>query len=423
MQVRIHNLSHDPCAVRIPASKSLSHRALIAASLANGVSHLSDLAENRDTEATAAAIQLLGATIIKESSGSYEIHGINDLSAYEGSVIDCGESGSTLRFLIPLFSLTGKKAVFTGHGKLMERPMQVYEQLFHDQGLYFEQKDGLLTVEGALKPGTYSIRGDVSSQFISGLLMAMPLADGTTTLQILPPYESKSYVGLTEDVLEQAGIQIEDHGNEIIIRGNQHYQPLNMRIDGDDSQAVFFLSLACTGNKTIEVQGMRHDSRQGDHAVIELLKHMGEQIEETDTGYRAVPDHLQSAIMNLEDCPDLGPMLFALASQAEGETVFVHAERLRMKESDRIACMEEELRKLGCTITSEGGTVKVQGPTRVKGNVTVDGHNDHRIVMALSILAAAAEEPVTITGAEAINKSYPGFFEDLKTLNVEVEQL
>lgn len=422
MQVRIQNKSHSSCTVRIPASKSLSHRALIASSLADGTSHLLNLTENQDIQATMHAMQQLGAEIHQDGD-QISINGIRNLSCFEPRLIDCSESGSTLRFLIPLFSLTGKRTEFTGHGRLMSRPLDVYESMFRDQGLLFEQQNGKLTIEGKLRAGEYTLRGDVSSQFISGMLMALPLNEDDSILHVLSPYESKSYVALTEDVLSLAGIRIEDHGSEIVIPGHQHYHPLDYCIDGDDSQASFFLALACTGNKQIEVQGMRHDSRQGDHSVIEIMRRMGAKIEETRQGYSSSASLLHGVEVDLENCPDLGPILFALATQAEGETVFVHAERLRMKESDRIACMEEELSKLGCSITSECGIVRVNGRTPIQGGITVDGHNDHRIVMALSILALSAKEPVIISGAEAVRKSYPGFFEDLNTLGVEAENI
>ena len=337
MQVRIQNKSNSSCTIRIPASKSLSHRAVIAASLANGTSHLMNLADNQDIQATMHAMEKLGA-LITQDAGVTMVQGIQDLSAFDPQTIDCSESGSTLRFLIPLFSLSGKRTEFTGRGRLMSRPLDVYESIFNDQGLLFEQQDGKLTIEGRLKAGEYTLRGDVSSQFISGLLMALPMNEGDSILHILPPYESKSYVALTEDVLFLSGIRIEDQGNEIQICGGQHYHPLDYQVDGDDSQAAFFLALACIGNKEIEVQGMRHDSRQGDHAVLEIMKRMGAVIEETSQGYCIVPSPLRQSEIDLENCPDLGPILFALATQAEGKTVFVHAERLRIKESDRIAC-------------------------------------------------------------------------------------
>ncbi len=406
--------------VVIPASKSLSHRALIAAGLADGTSRITNLVDNEDTRATINCLKKLGATF-EENGNELIVHGIHDFKHYDESVVDCNESGSTLRFLIPIFSLTNKRVTFTGHGKLMLRPQTVYEKIFKNNHLGFTQKDGTLKIKGALKSGIYNVQGNISSQFITGLLFTLPMLDGDSAIAITPPYESKSYVGLTEDVLELAGIKFHDTGTLITIPGNQKYQPIEMRVEGDDSQAAFFGALALITGQDIHIQNIRHDSRQGDHAFLSILEAMGGTCEETEGGYSIHGGNLKGTEIDLEDCPDLGPVLFALASQCEGKTVFRHCDRLRIKESDRIACMEEELRKLGCTIWSENGTVTVEGKSTVEGNVTLNGHNDHRIVMALTVLSSIAAGPVTIMGAEAINKSYPDFFKDYQKVGGKVE--
>jgi 3-phosphoshikimate 1-carboxyvinyltransferase len=423
MQVRIQRGSAGAAAIRIPASKSISHRALIAAALADGDSSLNHVVRNADTEATMRVLRHLGAEIIENEDGTVLVRGVHGIGQYDGEVADCGESGSTLRFLIPLFSLTGQEVSFTGHGRLMERPLSVYEQMFRARGLSWKQENGILRIQGALMAGSYQIEGDVSSQFISGLLFALPLLTGDSVLEILPPYESRSYVTLSEDVLADAGIMVQDAGSRILIPGGQSYRPLQMSVDGDDSQAAFFLAYACMARRPLQVLGMRHDSRQGDHAIIEILSRMGAAVQPVEGGYEIAGASLHGAEIDLQDCPDLGPVLFALATQAEGQTIFRNAGRLRIKESDRIACMEEELRSLSCEIRSDRDTVFVEGPTSIQSGKTLSGHNDHRIVMALSVLAAAADGPTVIAGAEAVNKSYPEFFEDLKQIGTGVEKI
>lgn len=400
-----------PAEIFLPSSKSLAHRALITASLAKGDSVIHALAMNNDTQATIAVMEKAGASFERDGEDLI-VHGIEHMN-YDGSRLDCGESGSTLRFLIPLFSLCPQTAVFTGHGKLMERPQNVYAQLYGEQSLRFERKDSQLFVEGPLKAGTYRLKGDVSSQFISGLLFALPLLEGDSIIEVLPPFESASYVGLTLDALKRSGIHIEQDGLTYHIQGNQTYQPINCTVEGDDSQMAFFAEEAMIHNVPLDVCNVSHTSHQGDHVILKYAEMLGGLVSETNQGYRFNSRTLKGAELDLADCPDLGPALFALATQCQGTTVFHHVARLRMKESDRIACMETELRRLGCTITSDQDSVTITGASPIHGNVTLQGHNDHRIVMALSILASIADGPVCIEGCEAVNKSYPNFFEDL----------
>ena len=406
--------------VQIPGSKSLSHRALIAAALSQGDTKICGLVENNDTKATMNCLVHLGASFEHTEDGLL-IHGIGTGLSYDGSRIDCGESGSTLRFLIPLFSLTDQEVCFTGHGKLMSRPQTVYEELFRKQGLRFEQDAEFLRIRGSLRPDAFVVRGDISSQFISGLLTALPLLNGASSITVLPPYESRSYVGLTMDVLENAGIRFKETGDTILVPGNQHYHcAASLQVEGDDSQGAFFAVLAMTSQLPISVSGMRKESRQGDHVIVSLIEQAGGHSIPTDTGYRFEPGVVTAFAADLADCPDLGPVLFALAGCAEGTSVFTHCGRLRIKESDRIAAMKEELAKLGIALQEDGDTVRITGSETIRGGVTLDGHNDHRIVMALSVLAVRAENAVRITGAEAVNKSYPDFFEDLRKAGAEV---
>lgn len=406
-------------AVAVPASKSLSHRALLAASLCKGTCLIRNLGTSRDIQATRGAMEHFGARF-EDTEDGVIVHG-TPRPVYDGGVVDCIESGSTLRFLIPVAAMQEQEAVFSGHGRLMERPQTVYEEIFRSRGLLFEKKDGQLHVRGPLTGGTYEVEGNISSQFISGLLFALPLAEKDSTIIVRPPFESESYVGLTEDVLAKAGIRIERDGLTFHIAKGQHYSVRELSVPGDDSQMAFFAAEALIRNAKIEVTNADHDSRQGDHVIVDHIRSFGGHAAETEKGYCFSGGKLHSTEIDLGDCPDLGPVLFALASRAEGETVFTHCERLRIKESDRIACMEEELAKLGCFMESEGGTVRVRGITPVRGGAHLSGHNDHRIVMALSVLASSSEVPVYIHGAEAVSKSYPDFFRDLSGTGVKVE--
>ena len=405
--------------ISLPASKSLSHRAILAASLSNGVSVLHHPGTNKDILATRSAMEHFGVRFEERREDLY-VYGVERLQ-YDGEAIDCNESGSTLRFLIPIAALQDKTVIFTGRGRLMERPQTVYKQLFHERGMRFEKAGNLLYVGGGLQGGEFKARGDISSQFFTGLLYALPLTERDSTLTILPPFESESYVNLTMDVLHRAGIRIHRQGLVYSIQGGQHYEPIDYAVSGDDSQMAFFASLACIAGVPITVHHVDHASHQCDHIIPDIIRNFGGVVEEVEDGYRFMGDRLHGIHVDLADCPDLGPVLFALATQVEGETVFTHCERLRIKESDRIACMEEELHKLGCDIHSDGGTVIVKGKTDIRGGVKLDGHNDHRIVMALSVLCAVCEKPVEICGAEAIEKSYPAFFEDLKQCGVQVD--
>lgn len=405
--------------VTLPSSKSLSHRALIVAALASGDSFIQGITESKDTKATMSVLQHLGVRFERKEDGIF-VHGCGGNLKYDGEVLDCNESGSTLRFMIPIAALLSEEVKFTGHGRLMERPQSVYETLFQEKGIRFEKQDSMLLVQGPLCGGKYCVRGDVSSQFISGLLFALPLCKEDSCIEILPPFESASYVRLTMDALERANIHCSMRHQQLHIAGKQKYACADTVVEGDDSQMAFFAELALIQKRTVDVCNVNHVSHQGDHVIIDFVKQMGGHVEEIEKGYRFSAESIHGTEISLADCPDLGPALFALATQCEGTTIFTHCQRLRIKESDRIAAMEQELRKLGCDIHSDGGTVIVHGGTKLKSGAILDGHNDHRIVMCLSMLATLTED-VTIEGCEAVEKSYPGFFDDLKQMGVKYD--
>lgn len=407
--------------VTIPPSKSMAHRAIICASLAKGVSRIDNIAYSQDILTTIDGMRALGADIIKHDD-FLEVTGIGNINDCDKQEIFCNESGSTLRFFIPLFSLCGKRITFSGQGRLMDRPQSVYEKIFKDQNLFFEHKNGTISIEGPLQSGEFVLEGDVSSQFISGLLFALPLCDKASTITIKEPFESRSYVDLTMQMLTHFGIEVEySDSNTIYIKGNQEYHSGCYCVEGDYSQLAFF---ACLGalNHDLEVCGVHHNSRQGDKAIMRILKQAKVDFKEVVNGYAVKKSAPQGTVIDLSDCPDLGPILCVLAAFADGSTHIKNAGRLRIKESDRIAAMENELKKLGVSIHSDENNIYIEGKDSYKGGVIFNAHNDHRIVMSLAIAATLCQNPCTIQGSEAVRKSYPQFFEDLMSVGIEVER-
>lgn len=408
--------------VQAPPSKSLAHRAVICAALAAGESRLGGLkAENlsADIRATIAAMQKLGADIHFEGDELVIQGGQLSLSGDEEWIIDCGESGSTLRFLIPIVALLGLPVLLEGHGRLPQRPQTVYQQIFAEQGLCFKQTpaQNAWLVCGPLRPGDFHLRGDISSQFISGLLFALPLLEGNSCLHIEPPFESRSYVQLTLAMLQKFGVRAEWQDEYTLhIPGSQCYQPCRAAVEGDFSQLAFFAVLGTIAARPegLRILGVDTNSAQGDRRIIEIIRQMGGDIENLPDGYLVRPAKLQAAQIDLADCPDLGPVLAVLAAQAEGESRIYHAGRLRIKESDRIADVEAELKRCGVNMRSTEDEMFISGGADLPGGVCCQSHNDHRIVMALAVLAAVCRQPLEIAGAEAVNKSYPDFFVDLQ---------
>ena len=402
-----------------PPSKSMAHRAVLCAALADGESRLTGLAHSQDIDATLAAAAALGAQVEAGESWA-RIAGAAPLQA-PAAPVDCCESGSTLRFLIPLAALTGRPVAFTGRGRLMQRPQSVYQELFASQGLRFEQEGDTLTVAGPLRPGCFSLAGDVSSQFISGLLFALPLLDGDSRLCLKPPVESRSYIEMTRAAQSRLGVAsawLDEY--TLAVPGGQAYRPRDMAIEGDWSQAAFPAALGVLAGD-VTVTGLEPGTLQGDAVILDILRRCGGRAEAVPGGVRFQKSALHGTKIDLADCPDLGPILMALGLLCKGETVITNAGRLRLKESDRIAAMEQELRKLGGQIESDGGTVTIRRSVLHAPAGPLWGHNDHRVVMSLTVLAAAAGLPVQIDGAEAVAKSWPGFFAAVRQLGVEVQ--
>ena len=399
----------------------MAHRAVLCAALATGSSHITNLEFSKDISATLAAAGQLCARVTTGPADAV-VKGLGRFAPLTAPV-DCCESGSTLRFLIPIASLTGQEVTFTGRGRLMERPQSVYETLYREQDLWLEQNSAGLTVEGALTPGDYRLAGNVSSQFISGLLFALPLLDGDSTLHLIPPVESRSYIDMTRAVQAAFGVTSRwlDE-TTLALPGRQHYHPCDYDVEGDYSQAAFpaVLGAVCGG---VTVTGLRPDTLQGDAVILDILRRCGAQFTRDGDAVIFAKAPLHGVDIDLADCPDLGPVLMVLGLLCEGTTVIRNAERLRLKESDRIAAMEAELRACGGVLESEGGTITVHGCAEHlhAPEGILHGHNDHRVVMSLAVLSAAAGLPLTVDDAEAIQKSWPNFFAAIRPLGVEVE--
>lgn len=388
-----------PCSLKVPSSKSAAHRAMTAAALADGTSEIISPAAGDDINATAGCLRALGAEI-EDLNGRLLVTGPAD--PCRDVLLDCGESASTLRFLIPLCASSEAPAHFTGKGRLLRRPLEVYRKLFGAKNFSFE--GGILTIRGPLAPGLFRLRGDESSQNISGLMFALPLLDGDSVIEIIPPLLSAPYVDLTAEVLKTAGIETLREGLSVRIPGRQKYHPFSYTVPADWSSAAPFAVLGLLTGQAISIENTDSASIQADRAVLSFAER-----------FKATGD-LRAIEADISDCPDLGPLLFAAASLAEGTTVIRGINKLRGKESDRALAMKTELEKLGVGVRLAEDEAFVTGRESISGGAVLDGHADHRVVMALSVLACAAEGPVTISGAEAVSKSYPGFFKDLATI-------
>lgn len=403
--------------VDVPSSKSLCHRAIIAACLANGRSIIRNVTYSKDIIATIEGMRCLGASINKyddylEIIGSY----VKRIS----KTIDANESGSTLRFLIPIALTIGDEVTFIGKNNLPNRPLDVYFNIFDKQGIKYEYQDKFLPlkISGAIHSGTYNVRGDVSSQFITGLLYALPLLDGDSIINITTPLESKGYIDLTLDVLKKFGINIEVTKNGYKILGNQKYKPFDYSVEGDFSQAAFYLVADMLGSE-VYLKQMKLNSLQGDKKIIADISDFGGKIDYTNELLSCKRIKNKCASINFSQSPDLGPILSVLAALSKGKSRFVDVKRLRIKECDRVSAMEEELTKLGGNVKSSYDEMEFIGVNTLYGAI-VDAHKDHRIAMALAIAGTICDGDVTILNAECVSKSYPNFFEDFADLGGRV---
>lgn len=381
----------------IPASKSCAHRAIICASLADGTSTLSGVSMSKDIRATIDAMSALGASLEVEGD-TVKVRGIKE--PRKNAVIDCNESGSTLRFIIPVASALGTETEFHGRGRLPQRPIDIYIRELGRNGIKFDYNNTMpFTMSGNLHSGIYEIEGNVSSQFITGLLFALPMLDGDSEIILKSHLESRPYVDITTDMLRRFGIKIEENENGFRIRGNQKYTPHDDKIEGDYSQAAFFYVANALGSSVI-LGNLNPESVQGDKKILDLI----------DTAKNDGCFHADCS-----DIPDLVPVLAVLGAFGNGESVIYNAKRLQIKESNRLAATAALLNNIGgdAEIMDDGLVIRPTG--NMHGGI-VDSFGDHRIVMAAAVAATGINGELIIKGAESAEKSYPNFFKDYKQL-------
>ena len=383
-----------------PPSKSCAHRLLICAALSEGRSVIRNIGTNDDIIATADCLRQLGADI--QINGTEAIvDGIGNTDKKENAELFCNESGSTLRFLIPLSLVFAEKVTFKGSGRLMERPQSVYEALFHEKDCYLKKENNTLLAGGTLKSGIYKMAGDVSSQFLTGLLFTLPLLEGDSEIALTTPLQSAPYVDITIDVLSKFGVVVTRTGDTFYIKGNQKYLPQSLAVEGDWSNAAFLDAFNLIGGN-VKVLGMNNESFQGDKAYKVFY-------EELKNG---------SPILDITDCPDLGPVLMACAGLCNGATL-KGTNRLKIKESDRGAAMQTELSKFGVDIVVGDDEIIIPKANIKASNEKLNCHNDHRIAMSLAILCSKVGG--TLEEAQCVKKSYPEFFDDIKTLGIQYD--
>ena len=410
--------------VKIPPSKSMAHRAIICAALSDGLCIIENIDYSDDIIATIDAMNSLGAKIVKhkdylEVIGAYG----SDEKPQETRVIDCNESGSTLRFLVPISLLFKGSSKFIGRGNLGKRPLTTYYNIFERQGIEYSYEEGNLNlvINGELNPGTFEVEGNVSSQFITGLLFTLPLLKEDSKIIITTEMESKGYIDLTLRAMNDFGVEIINNNyREFIIKGNQKYKARNYRVEGDYSQAAFFLCADSLGNDVL-CKDLDLNSLQGDKEVIDILERMNVVFNANDIGVKGTTNgELASTVIDGSQCPDIIPVLTSVAALTKGTTEIINAGRLRIKECDRLAAVTSELNKLGAKIIEKEDGLVVTGVEKLQGGVEVWSHKDHRIAMTLAIASTRCEEPIVIKDYECIAKSYPKFFEDFKALGGNV---
>jgi len=393
-----------------PSSKSQAHRLILCAALARGTSIIGNAALSQDIRATLRCAEALGARWELEGS-TLRVTGMGgsaiSIPGGEPPRFDCGESGSTLRFFIPVALATAGGGIFTGQGRLMERPQEPYFRLFREKGISYVQREGELVIRGRLEPGEYGIPGNVSSQFFTGLFFALPLLEGDSTVCMTAPLESRDYLSLTLEALGDSGIAVTKEGNRFHIPGGQHYQPQRREMEADWSQAAFWYAANFLGGR-VEIRGLNPASAQGDRVIASHCCQL------------ARPGDVD---LNVSQCPDLVPPLAVMAALRSGTCRLTNAARLRMKESDRLKTVTRTLGALGAQVEEGEDSLTIHGVDRLKGGVTVDCQNDHRIAMMAAAVAVKCVKPICLTGAECVEKSYPQFWEHYRMLGGKADGL
>ncbi|MEL4105693.1 3-phosphoshikimate 1-carboxyvinyltransferase [Oscillospiraceae bacterium WX1] len=404
------------------ASKSQAHRLLIAAALADAPSHVACGETSADIDATAACLSALGAQITYRH-GIFEVVPVQTPVTGE-KILDCRESGSTLRFMLPVCCALGATASLHMSGRLPNRPLSpLYEELISHGCALSPQGQNPLHTGGQLRGGRYTIAGNISSQYITGLLFSLPLLGEDSVINITGALESGPYVDMTLDVLSRFGITVTVAENRFIVPGNQTFRtPGSVRVEGDWSNAAFWLCAGAIGTKSMTVTNLSTSSLQGDKAVFTVLQRFGATVTVAEDGVTVSRGALRGIDIDAGDTPDLVPVLSAVAAVADGQTRIYNAGRLRIKESDRLKTVTETLSALGADITETEDGLVIYGKKRLIGG-TVHAHGDHRIAMTAAVASAVCDGPVVITGAEAVSKSYPGFFNDFAAMGGTFEEV
>ena len=399
--------------VNVPPSKSDVHRAIICAAMANGVSRISPVALSNDIKATIGCIKALGADAVLENN-VLTVDGTN-MYKNKTALLDCGESGSTLRFFIPIAAVGNINATFVGKGKLPQRPIGIFTEALPKAGTVCKTEGGLpLEIKGQLKSGIFEIPGNVSSQFITGLLLALPILEGDSEIVLTSPLESVGYIAMTIRTMKQFGVNIQATEKGWHIKGGQSYKTCDYTTDGDWSQAAFFMVLGAVSGK-VTVKGVAKDSMQGDKKCAEILARFGAKVTQLDNEVTVEKGELKAITIDASQIPDLVPVLSVCAAFAEGTTKIINAERLRIKECDRLKATAELLNNLGGKVKELLDGLEITGVSSLKGG-NVNGYNDHRIVMSAAVCAARSDEDITATFAMSINKSYPDFYIDYNSI-------
>ena len=407
--------------VHIPASKSQAHRMLLCAAMGENKVTLRCRGLSKDILATVACLKALGASVDAEG----EVLHLRPVSAPPPGLclLPCGESGSTLRFLLPLVGALGASAVFEREGRLPERPIEPLGRELCRNGMDIRSDGARLSCSGQLRPGAFSLPGNISSQYISALLMTLPLLGGESTLRIEGALESAAYVAMTEEVLRLGGVRTEKTGYGYRIPGGQRcrFAP-ELSVEGDYSNAAFFLCAGALSERGIRVTGLDPQSRQGDRAIVPLLEEMGAQVASDGSSVTVKRDALHGITIDASPIPDLIPVLSVVAAAASGETRVIHAQRLRLKESDRLHSTTQMLRALGAEAEELPDGLVIRGGRTLAGG-TVDACGDHRIAMSAAVAGGICRGAVTICGSECVQKSYPDFWEVYQSLGGDIHVL
>lgn len=401
--------------VAAPASKSHAHRLLICGALGGGEVTITCGDISKDIAATAQCLNALCADVTIDRDGTIRTTPAVKSGRRE---LFCGESGSTLRFLLPVCGALGAEAVFHREGRLPERPLSPLDEVLRSHGMTIEEQGDLLLCSGQLRSGLYEIPGVISSQFISGLLFALPLLHGDSTIRIIGKTESAAYIAMTEQTLRESGIRFECRDSEYTVFGDQRYAlPERCTVEGDYSNAAFFLCMGALSREGIRVTDLPHETQQGDRAVLDILRRFGAEVAERGDAVFVRGGHLHGCHIDAAPIPDLIPVLSVVAAAAEGETQIVNAARLRLKESDRLRTTAELLTALGGEVMELPDGLMIHGGT-LKGG-TVSSYNDHRIAMSAAAAACVCREAVTVLEPNCTDKSFPRFWESFARLERE----